>query len=80
MPSTKCTSARVPSLPCIEHDGIIWIWTAEDSEPPRRVAPDGTEELDLSMLPGTLPPSHYVIHAEVSWPCAEQTHACSRPR
>lgn len=51
MPSTKLLKVKIKSLPCLEQEGMIWIWPGD--EPP---APT---------LPCLQPPSGFLIHAEV---------------
>lgn len=51
MPSTRLLDVRIRSLPCFEQEGMIWIWPGDD-------APD-------AILPSLLPPSGFVVHAEV---------------
>ena len=52
MPSTRQVNAKLESLPCIEQDGMVWIWPGN--------------ETPATSLPSLNPPSHYTIHAEVS--------------
>ena len=52
MPSTRTSSVRVKSLPCVEKQGLVWVW-------PGKGEPD-------EVFPDTMPPSHYTVHAEVS--------------
>ena len=43
---------KIKSLPCFEHEGMIWVWPGSD--PP------------TSTLPSLLPPPGFQIHAEVN--------------
>ncbi|CAK9883400.1 unnamed protein product [Sphagnum tenellum] len=51
MPSTRQVSATLETLPCIEQDGMVWIW-------PGSATPAST-------LPSLLPPANYTIHAQI---------------
>ncbi|CAI5480472.1 unnamed protein product [Closterium sp. Yama58-4] len=51
MPSTRLTDVRVRALPCVEHEGMIWVW-------PGSATPTET-------LPSTMPPPSYTVHAEI---------------
>eukprot|EP00246_Nothoceros_aenigmaticus_P018464 TRINITY_DN965_c0_g3_i1.p1 TRINITY_DN965_c0_g3~~TRINITY_DN965_c0_g3_i1.p1 ORF type:complete len:419 (-),score=53.39 TRINITY_DN965_c0_g3_i1:100-1293(-) len=51
MPSTKFVSTSIRSLPCVEHDGMIWIWPG-----------DATPEITF---PSLVPPEGYTVHAEI---------------
>lgn len=51
MPSTKLLDVRIRSLPCFEHEGMVWIW-------PGDAPPSNT-------LPSLKPPPGFVIHAEI---------------
>eukprot|EP00897_Mesotaenium_endlicherianum_P000607 jgi/Mesen1/10547/ME000083S10057 len=51
MPSTKTLKTSVQSLPCVEHDGMIWIWPGL-----------GTPEV---AMPSLNAPEGYTIHAEI---------------
>ncbi|KAE9605848.1 hypothetical protein Lal_00025226 [Lupinus albus] len=51
MPSTQLLNVKIKSIPCFEKEGMIWIWPGND-------APTAT-------LPSLLPPSGFVIHAEI---------------
>ncbi|MQL79406.1 hypothetical protein Taro_011831 [Colocasia esculenta] len=51
MPSTRMLDVRIKSLPCFEHEGMVWIWPGD--APP------------TSTLPSLLPPSGFEIHAEI---------------
>ncbi|XP_078434101.1 chlorophyllide a oxygenase, chloroplastic-like [Wolffia australiana] len=51
MPSTKMVNVKIKSLPCFEHEGMVWIWPGSD--PP------------TSTLPSLLPPAGFQIHAEI---------------
>jgi hypothetical protein len=65
MPSTRQVNATLQSLPCIEQDGMVWIW-------PGSATPTTT-------LPALLPPSNYTIHAQVcAEPCDTQSYAPPR--
>jgi phenylpropionate dioxygenase-like ring-hydroxylating dioxygenase large terminal subunit len=60
MPSTQQVNATLQSLPCIEQDGMVWIW-------PGSATPTTT-------LPALLPPANYTIHAQVcAQPCDTQS-------
>ncbi|CAA0831122.1 Chlorophyllide a oxygenase- chloroplastic [Striga hermonthica] len=50
MPSTKLLDIKIKSLPCLEHEEMIWIWPGND--PP------------TAILPSLLPPSGFQIHLE----------------
>mmetsp|Transcript_45722 Transcript_45722/g.76194 ORF Transcript_45722/g.76194 Transcript_45722/m.76194 type:complete len:536 (+) Transcript_45722:248-1855(+) len=53
MPSTRfCKGVEVRSLPIVERDGLVFVWTGEEGEPDIEVP-------DLS------PPKGYVIHSEI---------------
>ncbi|KAJ7540149.1 hypothetical protein O6H91_10G002600 [Diphasiastrum complanatum] len=52
MPSTRQINASVRSIPCIEKDGLVWIW-------PGNKIPEATLPAALS------PPEGYTIHAEI---------------
>lgn len=52
MPSTKPVNVRIQALPCIEHDGMVWIWPG-----------DGVPEASLPVLDA---PAGYTTHAQVS--------------
>lgn len=52
MPSTKLLNVKIKSIPCLEQDGMVWVWPGD--EPPSPT------------LPCLQPPSGFVIHAEVS--------------
>ena len=52
MPSTKLLNVKIKSIPCLEQDGMIWVWPGD--EPPSPT------------LPSLKPPSGFVIHAEVT--------------
>jgi phenylpropionate dioxygenase-like ring-hydroxylating dioxygenase large terminal subunit len=65
MPSTRQVNATLQSLPCIEQDGMVWIW-------PGSATPTTT-------LPALLPPANYTIHAQVcAEPCDTQSYAPPR--
>ncbi|CAA0827906.1 Chlorophyllide a oxygenase- chloroplastic [Striga hermonthica] len=51
MPSTKLLNIKIKALPCLEQEGMIWIWPGND--PP------------TASLPSLLPPSGFQIHAEI---------------
>ncbi|MBA0566165.1 hypothetical protein Golob_011008 [Gossypium lobatum] len=51
MPSTRLLNVKIKSLPCLEQEGMIWIWPGDD--PP------------TTTLPSLQPPSGFVIHAEI---------------
>ncbi|KAJ8483896.1 hypothetical protein OPV22_016381 [Ensete ventricosum] len=51
MPSTRMLNVRIRSLPCFEHEGMIWIWPG--SAPP------------TDTLPSLQPPTGFMIHAEI---------------
>lgn len=51
MPSTKLLDVRIRVLPCVEQDGMIWIWPGDD-------IPEAT-------LPSLSPPSGFMVHAEI---------------
>ncbi|CAN8320702.1 unnamed protein product [Cochlearia groenlandica] len=51
MPSTKLLNVKIKSIPCLEQEGMIWVWPGDD-------APSTT-------LPYLQPPSGFVIHAEL---------------
>ncbi|KAA3453800.1 Chlorophyllide a oxygenase, chloroplastic [Gossypium australe] len=51
MPSTRLLNVKIKSLPCLEQEGMIWIWPGDD--PPS------------TTLPSLQPPSGFVIHAEI---------------
>ncbi|XP_010242813.2 PREDICTED: chlorophyllide a oxygenase, chloroplastic isoform X2 [Nelumbo nucifera] len=51
MPSTRLLNVKLRSLPCLEHEGFIWIWPGND--PPAET------------LPSLTPPPGFVIHAEI---------------
>lgn len=52
MPSTRLVNAELDSLPCIEQDGMVWIWPGN--------------ETPSTNLPCLNPPSHYTIHAQIT--------------
>ncbi|KAL4420817.1 hypothetical protein ABPG75_010473 [Micractinium tetrahymenae] len=53
MPSTVlCRGVAVSALPCVEHDGFVWVWP-------------GWEEPTLPLPTFTRPPPGYRIHAEI---------------
>ncbi|XP_022875886.1 chlorophyllide a oxygenase, chloroplastic-like [Olea europaea var. sylvestris] len=51
MPSTRLLNIKIRALPCLEQEGMIWIWPGDD--PP------------TANLPSLLPPSEFQIHAEI---------------
>ncbi|KAK1310894.1 hypothetical protein QJS10_CPA08g00725 [Acorus calamus] len=51
MPSTRQLNIKIRSLPCFEHEGMIWIWPGD--EPP------------TATIPSLQPPPGFVIHAEL---------------
>ncbi|KZV33029.1 chlorophyll synthase [Dorcoceras hygrometricum] len=51
MPSTKKLNVKIRALPCLEQEGMIWIWPGDN--PP------------AANLPSLLPPSGFQIHAEI---------------
>ncbi|KAH0906022.1 hypothetical protein HID58_037849 [Brassica napus] len=51
MPSTKLLNVKIKSIPCLEQDGMVWVWPGD--EPPSPT------------LPCLQPPSGFVIHAEL---------------
>lgn len=51
MPSTRMLSVRIRSLPCFEHEGMVWIWPGD--APP------------TATLPSLQPPAGFKIHAEI---------------
>ncbi|XP_010243855.1 PREDICTED: chlorophyllide a oxygenase, chloroplastic-like isoform X2 [Nelumbo nucifera] len=51
MPSTRLLNVKLRSLPCLEHEGFIWIWPS--SEPP------------TTTLPSLEPPPGFKVHAEI---------------
>ncbi|KFK36203.1 hypothetical protein AALP_AA4G091400 [Arabis alpina] len=51
MPSTRLLKVKIKSLPCLEKEGMIWVWPGD--EPPS------------TTLPSLQPPSGFVIHAEI---------------
>lgn len=55
MPSTRLLNVKIRSLPCLEQEGMIWIWPGDDPPTPT--------------LPSLQPPSGFVIHAEVHFRC-----------
>lgn len=52
MPSTRQVNAKLDSLPCVEQDGMVWIWPGN--------------ETPATTLPCLKPPSGYTIHAEIT--------------
>jgi hypothetical protein len=51
MPSTRQVNATLQTLPCIEQDGMVWIWPGSS--------------IPAATLPALLPPANYTIHAQV---------------
>ncbi|MCO5592687.1 hypothetical protein L7F22_046690 [Adiantum nelumboides] len=51
MPSTKFVNVSIKALPCVEKDGMIWIW-------PGNEIPDST-------LPSLVPPPGFTMHSEI---------------
>ncbi|RZC94492.1 hypothetical protein C5167_026223 [Papaver somniferum] len=51
MPSTKLQNVKIKSLPCLEQDGMIWIWPGD--------------ETPTDSIPSLQPPSGFRIHAEL---------------
>ncbi|KAL3504189.1 hypothetical protein ACH5RR_034030 [Cinchona calisaya] len=51
MPSTRLLNVKIRSLPCFEHEGLVWIWPGTD--PP------------TATLPSLQPPAGFQIHAEI---------------
>ncbi|XP_002983761.2 chlorophyllide a oxygenase, chloroplastic [Selaginella moellendorffii] len=51
MPSTRFVPTKVKSMPCIEKDGLVWIWPGS-----------ATPESDI---PSLLPPDNFTLHAEI---------------
>lgn len=51
MPSTRMLNVRIRSLPCFDHEGMVWIWPGD--APP------------TATLPSLQPPPEFKIHAEV---------------
>lgn len=69
MPSTKKIDVRIQSLPCFEQEGMVWIWPGD--EPPK------------ATIPSLLPPSGFMVHAEVKgnpimlqWLCCYVSFLC----
>lgn len=57
MPSTRLLNVKIKSLPCLEQEGMIWIWPGSD--PP------------TATLPSLQPPPGFKIHAEVCYQCIQ---------
>ncbi|KAJ9673618.1 hypothetical protein PVL29_023272 [Vitis rotundifolia] len=57
MPSTRLLNVKIKSLPCLEQEGMIWIWPGSD--PP------------TATLPSLQPPPGFQIHAEVCYQCIQ---------
>ncbi|XP_022768179.1 chlorophyllide a oxygenase, chloroplastic-like [Durio zibethinus] len=51
MPSTRLLNVKIRSLPCLEQEGMIWVWPGDD---PPTATPPSLE-----------PPSGFEIHAEI---------------
>eukprot|EP01018_Ginkgo_biloba_P013459 Gb_35950 [translate_table: standard] len=51
MPSTGLLNIRIRSLPCVEQDGLVWVW-------PGNAIPDAP-------LPSLAPPPGFSIHAQI---------------
>lgn len=51
MPSTRQVSAKVDYLPCIEQDGMVWVWPGN--------------ETPSTSVPDLNPPSNYTVHAQI---------------
>ncbi|KAH7422540.1 hypothetical protein KP509_12G013500 [Ceratopteris richardii] len=51
MPSTKFVNVSIRALPCLERDGLIWIW-------PGGGIPEPT-------IPSLLPPTGFTVHSEI---------------
>lgn len=51
MPSTRHSAVSVKSLPCVEQDGMIWVWPGMD-----------TPSINI---PSTKPPKGFTMHAEI---------------
>ncbi|XP_076953657.1 chlorophyllide a oxygenase, chloroplastic-like [Bidens hawaiensis] len=51
MPSTKFVNVKIKSLPCIEHERMIWIWPGNEPSSP--------------IIPSLQPPRGFQIHAEI---------------
>ena len=51
MPSTHLLNHHIKSLPCVEQDGLIWVW-------------HGTAIPDAPIL-SLVPPSRFNIHAQI---------------
>jgi len=51
MPSTRQVNATLQTLPCIEQDGMVWIWPGSS--------------IPAATLPALLPPANYTIHAQI---------------
>ncbi|KAI5058325.1 hypothetical protein GOP47_0026495 [Adiantum capillus-veneris] len=51
MPSTKFVHVSIRALPCVEKDGMIWIWPGDE-------IPDST-------LPSLVPPPGFTMHSEI---------------
>lgn len=51
MPSTKFVNVSIRALPCVEQDGMIWIWPGN--------------EIPESTVPSLAPPSGFTIHSEI---------------
>lgn len=51
MPSTKFVNVSIRALPCVEQDGMVWIWPGN--------------EIPESTVPSLTPPSGFTIHSEI---------------
>ncbi|XP_076919856.1 chlorophyllide a oxygenase, chloroplastic-like [Bidens hawaiensis] len=51
MPSKKFVNVKIKSLPCIEHERMIWIWPGNEPSSP--------------IIPSLQPPPGFQIHAEI---------------
>eukprot|EP00850_Spirogloea_muscicola_P006925 SM000034S12679 [mRNA] locus=s34:98812:100267:- [translate_table: standard] len=51
MPSTRQSTASVKAMPCVEQDGLVWIWPGVGQASEK--------------LPCLNPPDEYTIHAEI---------------
>lgn len=62
MPSTKLLNVKIRALPCLEQEGMIWIWPGND--PP------------TATIPSLQPPPGFKIHAEVCRKCLRVFLSC----
>lgn len=51
MPSTKFVNVSIRALPCVEKDGMIWIWPGN--------------EIPEANLPSLVPPPGFTMHSEI---------------